>query len=396
MKKALLFLTFLVIGIGLAYYYHANSEFKSNLDNWLGFAKYDSAENAINLDTIGHMTQRTKKHKTRERIPKKLKPAEFDKLDKYARNTPEKYSHNIKDLADYLNIPAKNDLEKARLAFTWVATHIQYDAEAFNTGNYKNEFSADSVLMRRTAVCEGYSTLFMELGSKMNLEVVKIVGYAKGYGLKINEKFPETNHAWNAIRINNQWQLIDVTWGSGYGFTKENKMESVMEFDPYWFCVKPKECIFSHLPENNNWQLIHNSISLTQFEELPYLDKSFFELGFNSEDVFNMALSGKIKEFAQTYSIDFPIKKIELPMEKVIDRGIEYSFIFQSSYAEEMAIIDGGQWIYFKKENERFSIKHTPMSDNLEIGVKINWFDTKFLTIVRYKINDVKNSAAIN
>jgi hypothetical protein len=396
MKRALLLSTFLIIGIGLAYYYQTNSEFKSNLDNWFGVAKYDSTENAVNSDTIAHATQQTKKNKVRERIPKKIKPDEFDKLDKYARNTPEKYSNSIKDLADYLVIPARNDLQKARLAFTWVATYIQYDAEAFNTGNYKNEFSADSVLMRRTAVCEGYSTLFMELGLKMDLEVVKIVGYAKGYGLEINKKFPETNHAWNAIKIDNEWHLIDVTWGSGYGFTKGNKMESVMEFDPYWFCVKPKECIFSHLPENNDWQLIQNSISLTQFEELPYLDKSFFELGFSGEDVFNMALFGKIKEFAQTYSIDFPIRKIELPMDKSIDRGIEYSFVFQSSYAEEIAIIDGGQWIYLKKENEMFSVRHTPASDNLIIGVKINWFDTKFSTIVEYNVNDEKNSTALN
>lgn len=244
MRRILFLLVFLTSGVALIYFYKTDLKFKSNIDNWLGVAKYDSLNNVANVDTLTQKNQIAKKQRTRERIPKKVRPGVFDKLDEYARNAPDKYSHNIKGLADYLAIPAKNDLEKTRLAFTWIATHVQYDAEAYNTGNYKDEFSADSVLMRRAGVCEGYSTLFLELAKIMELEVVKISGYAKGYGLDINKKFDETNHAWNAVKINDKWQLVDVTWGSGYGYTKNDKLESVMEFDPYWFCVKPQEFIF--------------------------------------------------------------------------------------------------------------------------------------------------------
>lgn len=392
MKKILFPLILLIVGITSIYYYRANPDFKSDIGNWLGITKSDSIENVAKADTATYVSPRTKKERTKERdrIPKKLKPGPFDKLDEYATNTPDKYSHSIKDLANYLTIPAKNDLERSRLAFTWIATHVQYDAEAYNTGNYKDEFSADSILMRRTAVCEGYSTFFMELALMMNLEVVKISGYAKGYGLGTNKKFTEINHAWNAVRIDGKWQLIDATWGSGYGYTKNSKLETVMEFDPYWFCVKPLESIFSHLPEDKQWQLIENAISLTQFENLPYLNKSFFELGFDANEVFNKAIAGNIDEFADTYSVGFPIKQVELPFIKTIERGNKYSFILQSDYVDNMAIIDGEQWTYFNVEDGKFSALYAPVSEELKIAVKINWFDVEYKTIIVYRTDSQK------
>jgi hypothetical protein len=392
MKKIVFLLILLIVGTTSIYYYLTNPDFKSGLDNWFGITKYDSLQNVPKADTTTYVTPRTKKKRTKERnrIPKKLKPGPFDKLDEYARNTPDKYSHSIKDLANYLAIPAKNDLDRSRLAFTWIATHVQYDAEAYNTGNYGDEFSADTVLMRRKGVCEGYSTLFMEIALMMNLEVVKIGGYAKGYGLGTNKKFTEANHAWNAVRIDDKWQLIDVTWGSGYGYTKNNKLETVMEFDPYWFCVKPLECIFSHLPEEREWQLIQSTISLSQFENLPYLDKSFFELGFDADEVFNKAIAGNVDEFADTYSVGFPIKQVGLPFIKTIERGSKYSFVFQSDYVDHMAIIDGEQWTYFKKEDGKFSALHVPVSDKLKIAVKINWFDIEYKTIIIYRTDAQK------
>jgi hypothetical protein len=390
--KKILFPLILIVGIASIYHYRTNPDFKSELDNWFGITKSDSLQYEAKRDTANYVAPLTKKKKIKQkdRIPKKLTPGPFYKLDEYARNTPDKYSHNIKDLADYLAIPAKNDLDRSRLAFTWIATHVQYDAEAYNTGNYKDEFSADSVLMRRTAVCEGHSTLFTELALMMNLEVVKIIGYAKGYGLGTNKKFTDTNHAWNAVKIDGKWQLIDVTWGSGYGHTKNNKLETVMEFDPYWFCVNPMESIFSHLPEDKEWQLIQNKINLAQFENLPYLNKSFFELGFDSEEVFKKAIAGSVDEFADTYSVGFPIKQVELPFIKTIERGNKYSFILQSDYVDEIAIIDGGQWTHFKKEDGKFSALYVPVSDKVEIVVKINWFDIEYQTIIIYRTDSQK------
>lgn len=383
MKKGLALSTLLAIGTGL-YFYQSNANFKSTVDHWLESFKYDSLERRIEADTLSETRQQ--KAKPRERIPKKLKPDEFDQLDKYARNTPEKYSGTLQTLSAYLVTPAKNDLEKVRLLYTWIATHIRYDAAAYNSGVFKDELSASSVLKRRTAVCEGYSTLFKELGRRMGLDIEKISGYAKGYGHIEGEKFSEINHAWNAVRINDKWQLIDVTWGSCYGFTKNRKLETKIRFDAYWFCPTPEEFIFSHLPENDEWQLTNPKITLRQFEELPYLDDGFFKLGFNASDAYQSALSGTVKKFASTYPVDFPVRVINIPSNKIMAKGQEYTFVLQSDYAEEMAIIDDKEWTYFKKDGNQFSLTYTPRGDRLKIVVKINWYDENFWTILDYTI----------
>ncbi|HEY5744696.1 MAG TPA: transglutaminase domain-containing protein [Chryseolinea sp.] len=389
MKRGTALLSLLVVGTGL-YFYQTNSNLKSNIDQWFAGLRYDSLDRDVKLDTVRKTSPQKAKPKPRERIPKKLKPGAFDRLDKYARNTPEKYSNRLQDLAAYLATPAQNDLEKARLAYTWIATHIRYDADAYNTGVYKDEFSAAAVLKRRTAVCEGYSTLFKELTRRMHLEVEKITGYAKGYGLKEAARFSDTNHAWNAVKINNEWQLIDVTWGSGYGFTHNKKLETKTRFDDYWFCVSPEEFIFSHLPESEDWQLTNPKITLRQFEAMPRLDDSFFKLGFNAEDAYKEVLSGAIKEFVSTYSTDFPVQAIDVPLNKVIAKGQEYALTLQSDYAEAIAIIDDGEWTYFKKENNRFSSNYIPKGNKLKIAVKINWYDNNFSTILEYEVDDVK------
>jgi hypothetical protein len=390
MKKILFLTTLLLAGIGSVYVYQNNIEFKSKVDNWIRNAESGSTTKPVLRDTLPQKAQQPPVK--REKIPKKLKPDKFDKLDQYARNAPEKYSADLRTLADYLVIPAKNDLEKARLLYTWIATHIKYDDEAYNTGEYeKNDPTASGILQRKTGVCDDYSTLYMELGRMMDLEVEKIIGYAKGYGYKPGDKFSETNHAWNVIKINHQWKLVDVTWGSGSGTTKDNKLVSTSRFDPYWFCVEPKEFIFRHLPEETHWQLTNSFITLAQYEDLPYLDETFFKLGFNGEEAFKSALSGSVKEFVKTYPVGFPVKVIGLPFYKTLTRGEKYIFTLQSDYIEEAAIINSGQWIYLQKENNEFKAEFIPLSDRVKICIKINWFDKNFWTAVEYTVDDPKN-----
>ena len=95
-------------------------------------------------------------------IPKVVKPNEFSVLDEYARKTPQQYEVGLTTLASYLIKPAKTDLEKARVLFTWVATHVRYDDAAYNSGNYP-DYTAEFVLKNKRAVCEGYSNVLMAL-----------------------------------------------------------------------------------------------------------------------------------------------------------------------------------------------------------------------------------------
>ncbi|MBK8192659.1 MAG: hypothetical protein IPK76_05510 [Lewinellaceae bacterium] len=89
----------------------------------------------------------------------------------------------------------------------WLAENIEYDDESYNSGS-DGDNSAEGVLSNKKAVCEGFSNLFLALGERMGLEIEKVVGYAKGYGYSPGMKFKETDHAWNIIKINENWRIL--------------------------------------------------------------------------------------------------------------------------------------------------------------------------------------------
>ena len=101
------------------------------------------------------------------------------------------------------------------------------------------------------------------------------------------------------------------------------------------------------------------------------------------------------KEFVETFSLDFPLKVKSFPHSKNLNRGEEVIFEIESEYAEEIALIDNGNWHYFKKNNFDFNLTHIPKGKNIEICIKINWFDKEYSTITNYIVNDKKSKTNI-
>lgn len=392
MKRLLTILIFLSLAAGATYYfYETNPDFKTYVSDLIQSYNEDSNVDTLVTHTPTEPDTDIKVHKTtKKKIPKTLKPDEFYSLDEYARKTPTQYEVDITTLAQYLIKPAKNDIEKARVLFTWVATHVKYDDLAFNTNNYP-EYTADYVLKNKRAVCEGYSNILKSLCEAAGLQAEKVSGYAKGYGYKKGDKFTDTDHAWNVIKVDNKWRLFDVTWASGFGTNKNGKLFSTSRFDPYWFNVNPKAFIFTHLPQEPKWQLTGASLTLEQYEELPHVSMDFFKLGFSPDKIYSDAVSGKVKDFVDTYALDFPTNASQLPYTQSVSRENEITFKIQSDYAEQIALIDGKDWHYFQQEGNSFTLTHKPTNKQLDICVKINWYDKSFSTILKYSVTTDKD-----
>jgi transglutaminase/protease-like cytokinesis protein 3 len=369
-----------------AFLYVSNPDIRAKIFTWIGIDQPDSVQEKSESGKAKRSEPRKRTPEKDAKAPKLIKPDKYAHLDKYARETPDRYSRDKVALAKYLQKPGKNDLEKARLIYAWIATHIRYDDEAFNAGKDKNESTAN-VLTRRVANSDGFSSLFLELGLLMNLKVEKITGHSKGYGFQKGEKF-SSNHAWNAVKIGRSWQLIDVTWGGSYAETTDKGLKSTMQFDPYWFCVQPDAFIFSHLPENNSWQFVSQVLNPKQYEDLPSLKESFFRLGFDSRKALQQSLSGETKEFVETFDLAYPVDIVESPITKKLERGKEYTFSIESEYLENIMLVDDGNQVELKKEGNSYQMKYTPRGEKLQIAVKVNSFDTKFSVIAVYDIVD--------
>ncbi len=201
---------------------------------------------------------------------------EFAAIDAYASRVSNADASSIPRLGSALSAGARNDKEKARAAFRWITRNIAYDTHAFFSGNF-GDMSAENVLKTRKAVCDGYAQLFQALSESMGLEAERIVGNSKGYGyLAGAEATGSANHAWNTVKVNGEWQLVDCTWGAGYVDTDR---KFVSRFNDFYFLTPPNQFIYDHFPDDPDKQLLSPPVSKESYEDLVSVRSAFFRFG---------------------------------------------------------------------------------------------------------------------
>lgn len=115
--------------------------------------------------------------------------------------------------------------------------------------------------------------MFVELARAAGLEAALVVGSAKGSGGEVDG----AGHAWNAVKIADAWQLVDVTWDAGA--VGPDGAWSKRYRSTYLFV--PGEVILAdHFPEEAKWQLVDPAISRGDFMRRPQLRPDFFARGF--------------------------------------------------------------------------------------------------------------------
>jgi len=213
----------------------------------------------------------------------------------------------VDSLAAKLTAAYTTDIEKARAIFSWIAQHIAYNTGVLNFGkayratkyvvdpadtvSFKsaNEQTAERVLRRRVAVCDGYAKLFKTLCDYAGIESEVILGYGKCC-LEKNDKF-KTNHTWNAVKIDSNWYLLDVTWASGF-VTFSN--EFVFQLDEAYFLTPPQQFISDHYPEDLKWCLLEHPPTLKEFHFSPFKYKSFIKYGISSASPSNGTINASV------------------------------------------------------------------------------------------------------
>jgi len=323
-------------------------------------------------------------------MPVRNKPGQnnnrFNELDKYAGSVPESLERDFDLLVEYLVKPAKNNLEQTRLLFSWIAQNIFYDDHGYNTGYY-GDLSARGVFQSRVAVCQGFSELFKVMGEKAGLDIILVTGYAKGISYRSGQSFRDTNHAWNLVYIDNKWRLFDVTWAQGYGTAVNGKLVSIKKFDNYWFDTPPDEFIFSHLPENQRWQLTTIPISLNQYEKLPYAGASYFKLGFDGTSCLQQACEGSLNAFPESYLNDGSVRVLSLPGKKEIEAHQPITIRLRSERSADIAVINNGEWVHLRKDGNEYMAVINPQPGVLKLSARIDRQSGSYNTLLKYSVN---------
>ena len=200
--------------------------------------------------------------------------SEFATIDRHALNISAGDSATVTTLAAALTAPASNDAEKARAIFRWITANITYDDVGYVTGRY-HDLSPEAVLRERRSVCEGFARLFEALARAAGLEVAHIPGHCKGLGYRLGLSQSKASHAWNAVKTDGKWQLLDVTWGSGAQIGAEWQRR----FTEHYFLTSPEEFIYDHFPEDPKWQLLDPPLTWAEYDRLASLRSDFFRCG---------------------------------------------------------------------------------------------------------------------
>lgn len=200
------------------------------------------------------------------------------------------------DLSNRVITDFDNDYDRAAAIYVWMAHNIKYDAKAFFSGrvirsarfSYRNEAEkiqkelalkkelALDALKRKKAVCQGYSELYRLLCEACGIECSVVSGYSRTSINDIGRVRPKADHAWNVIRLNNQWLFVDVTWGAGH--VNYQTKQFVAAFTPSYFAVEPDVFTYNHFPEEPKWNF--TNLTLKTFSEQPLVYHSFFGKGF--------------------------------------------------------------------------------------------------------------------
>ncbi|QOD60498.1 transglutaminase [Polaribacter haliotis] len=211
--------------------------------------------------------------------------AEVDaKVTKYPR-----YS-KVEDLANKIDKDFSKKEEKARAAFFWLAKNIRYNLKEFYNPRQRSirfsYFSEEekkqklqaakdnlvaAMFKTKQGVCEEYAQSFKKICDLLGLESEVIKGYVRNIPNEIGKPANATNHAWNAVKLNGKWIILDATWAAGY----EYNGKWIRKFNDYFYNI-PKNKIFkTHFPDDSLWVLRFGRMSLSEFYNQPIYGHNF-------------------------------------------------------------------------------------------------------------------------
>lgn len=174
-------------------------------------------------------------------------------------------------LARQLTDGLSSDVDKLYVLYHWVVRHVDYDVDAYFSGNLRAAAGAQQAFRSGKAVCDGYAELLLLLGRAAGLEIEKVSGYGKGFSFDpakaaLGQPLPE-NHAWNAVKLNGRWQLLDATWDAGHVDALTRQFVRRPYPGRYWLS-DPALFVSDHFPAEARWQLLERPISRDEFLSL--------------------------------------------------------------------------------------------------------------------------------
>lgn len=206
---------------------------------------------------------------------------------------------SAKEIAQKLTKEYSDDLSKYYAISFWIIRKIRYDFKLYaSRGN--NPKTVKQTLKTKKGVCGDFSNLLKEMCNAVGIPCETIYGYTKEVDFMKNDSLFRAEHAWSIVKLNNEWQLTDITWANGGVKVKRKPIRWLLwkAFQiPYsrklyysekltnfkWLRPKPMFFATSHLPILNEFQLLSPTVPIDSFT-------------IGGSAVFNFFTEKKVKE----------------------------------------------------------------------------------------------------
>ena len=199
----------------------------------------------------------------------------------------------VEDLVHQIEQDFTSDTDKTRAAFFWLTKNIRYNLkELYNPKQRSYRFSYASetekvnklqaikaklvadTFKNKIGVCEEYAQSFKKICDLLNIEAKVIKGYVRNHSREIGTIAKDTNHAWNAVKVDGKWLILDATWAAGF----EYNGKWIRKFNNYFFDMPSDKIFKTHYPEDKIWVLRFGRMSLKEFYNQPIYTKTFLAL----------------------------------------------------------------------------------------------------------------------
>ena len=160
----------------------------------------------------------------------------------------EKVDEEVSNLLKSLDLSNKTDYQKVKAIYDYICSNVTYDHDNLNDKSYSLKYTAYAALINKTAVCQGYASLFYRLALDAGVDTRVISGEAGG------------PHAWNIVKLNGKYYNLDSTWDAGRS-TYAYFLKNTNDFDDH--------------VRDNDYQ------SNEFIEEYPMWDESYTEIDCN-------------------------------------------------------------------------------------------------------------------
>lgn len=245
--------------------------------------------------------------------------ANYVQLDNQAKKLSLEKASSVENIVESLTNNTQTSLEKARILAAFVAYQLQKNGyadkkikDATNKNIPANYPSSQNILKTRLGTSFDYAELYHQLCQAAGLESVIIEGYAGKYVTtphRSNPKLQTVTHAlqqtgiipnydmqkyeaaWNAVKTDNQWILVDTYWmyNEDRAYTakeirnnramekllrqREQKTPSIQELakgksiNNEYFNANPRKFIKTHFPFDSQWQLLPVPVTFSSFSK---------------------------------------------------------------------------------------------------------------------------------